>query len=369
MKNNNKIKFILGILVCLSMLFTACDEDRTPSIYPGRDKLPIEGTPVISSVSPADSAIAGITLVTIKGENFSTVPENNIVYFGSEPGKIVSSTANEIKVVAPNAPKDSLTIQISVRGAELFNESPYNYKLVPPSGNAFPFKDFEVPYGIAFKNNVIYFSLQFDNKAYGIFQFTRGEELYQTYAPKGPETFFKNMVIGPDDLLYVARATTYALFRVEPNSSSRELLVKSSSKDSKFYDVEFDKKHYLWGAGQGGIILRADISTKEKREYLFDHEIAAIRVFNDYLYAAVNDLNERAIWRFPITVDNDLGTPEKYCVINDSNFDLGYSLSAIEISSDGVILVGTNNKIDPILKIDLNKSQEIFYLWKDSRAR
>lgn len=55
--------------------------------------------PVISSFSPASGPVG--TVVTITGSNFSTVPANNIVFFGAVRATVSAATTTSLTVVAP----------------------------------------------------------------------------------------------------------------------------------------------------------------------------------------------------------------------------------------------------------------------------
>jgi Zn-dependent metalloprotease len=55
--------------------------------------------PVISSFAPVSAAIG--TVITITGQNFNSISENNLVSFGATRGAVLSSTSTEIKVKVP----------------------------------------------------------------------------------------------------------------------------------------------------------------------------------------------------------------------------------------------------------------------------
>lgn len=68
--------------------------------------------PQITAVSPSVSTTAGGKQVVIRGENF----KDPMVHFGWEPAKIISSTAQEIIVIAP--PQQAGTVKITVTSRE-----------------------------------------------------------------------------------------------------------------------------------------------------------------------------------------------------------------------------------------------------------
>jgi|GEM_PF-2041358 len=66
-------------------------------------------TPLITSFAPATGSPG--TLVTITGNNFSTVAAENFVYFGAVKARVVTATANSIQVKVPiGATYSSLTV-------------------------------------------------------------------------------------------------------------------------------------------------------------------------------------------------------------------------------------------------------------------
>ena len=92
MKKFRKISkyYLVTSLVALIFLVMSCSEDTTPTVY---NNLPNGSTPVITSVSPPDSVISGVTNVTIVGQNFSPVPEDNIIYFNEYVADILQASA------------------------------------------------------------------------------------------------------------------------------------------------------------------------------------------------------------------------------------------------------------------------------------
>ena len=68
-KKNILIKLILLTIVSvLSLILLSCDTDVTPTVY---EDLPNGAQPVITSVDPPDSALAGVTEITINGKDYS----------------------------------------------------------------------------------------------------------------------------------------------------------------------------------------------------------------------------------------------------------------------------------------------------------
>ena len=72
-------KYLFTIVILGSLgFFTSCVDNQYPDdIWDPNDRgLP---SPVITSLSPSDSAFAGSDIITINGENFSSNPEEIFV--------------------------------------------------------------------------------------------------------------------------------------------------------------------------------------------------------------------------------------------------------------------------------------------------
>ncbi|HTE28712.1 IPT/TIG domain-containing protein [Flavitalea sp.] len=78
--------------------------------------------PVITSVSPQSGTIG--STVTLNGVNFSTVPAENIVYFGAVRASVTSSGSGTITVAVP-AGAGYCPISITVNGLTAYSSSPF----------------------------------------------------------------------------------------------------------------------------------------------------------------------------------------------------------------------------------------------------
>ncbi len=76
----------------------------------------------ITSFSPALGAIG--TTVTISGTNFSSIPADNIVYFGATQATVTSSTATQLSVIVPIGATYQL-ISVLVNGLTAYSNAPF----------------------------------------------------------------------------------------------------------------------------------------------------------------------------------------------------------------------------------------------------
>src|SRR4030066_596774 len=127
MKQNLLKSLIFKILLAFVsfVYFFGCSNEVTPSLYSEVSAGPIEITPKISSVDPASTAIAGVTTITITGENFLSDTSAVKVYFGKQPGTFLSASPTQLKVISPNV-SGVVKIKISTNVAELFSNT-YDY--------------------------------------------------------------------------------------------------------------------------------------------------------------------------------------------------------------------------------------------------
>ena len=163
MKKNNYSSVLLkrsySIIVSLVLLFliNSCDTDVTELVEPPDNS---GKTPIIESVDPPNEALAGITVLTITGRNFSPVKELNLVRFDGvdnniDPiSEVLEATTTQLKVRVPLLIKDSVTIRVAISGDNQSNvfDDPYYINLVPAVIEVRSFLEEELPYGIATDN-------------------------------------------------------------------------------------------------------------------------------------------------------------------------------------------------------------------------
>lgn len=357
MKNSNfifiKLSFIFVLFTIISVL-NSCSTDSTPSLYQNRDK---GDTPVINSIDPAEKGLAGITVITITGENFSDIAEENLVYFSSSLAEILQNSTTQLVVRAPNLVSDSIKIKIAVRGAELFSD-PSDYILESAISEPFPFKDFEDPYSITVDaEENIYLSYVSANVGQGVNKLTPAGEL-TNFAPKGGETFYNGLKYAGNGVLYGVRSVR-AIFRITEAASPATYAVLDNG--TNMLDLDFDKDKNIWTGGTGGKIYRIPANptgTNDWKSFNFEPAIRSIRIFNDNLYAAASDENGHAVWKMPIIAPDSLGTATKYFDLT-ANYPLTSAL-AITFSEDGVLFIGTNYK-NPIIAVYPDLSHEEWY--------
>ena len=350
-------RVLVIILTGLAIVISGCEKSATPSLYVD-DEPADRPNPVVTGVEPADAGLAGIGTVTIHGNNFSTVMDENLVFFGKDRATVVSANANQIVVSTPNIIADSLELKVAVVGAFGFSNI-MRYSLQ----NAI------LPYGIYGPGSEQLFGITID----------KDENLYVSITPRRidrvsvdtTEVSFAtstgvikadNMRIGPNGNLYFVRKTN-RLYRLQSGSTTSETYLSNMPDNN--YDLDFDATGFMYIAGEGDNITSVDsdgnFQTVADYPGIF---IKALRVYNGYVYVAgtTPDTLEK-VWRNPINVPGNLGPSEEVFNLTSA---LGANIEIFTMTFDetGNMYLGMNTD-DPILIVHPDGSFEPLYpgLW------
>ncbi|MBI9072535.1 MAG: IPT/TIG domain-containing protein [Melioribacteraceae bacterium] len=362
MKKNNLQKWIIKntllVLLALSVVFViGCEDDSTNNPYEENANYAGDGSgqPVVSQISPVDGAIAGVTEVTITGSNFLDSEEKLMVSFGGAEAEIISTSKTEIKVKAPNLIGDQLTVRVGTDN-ELWSDIVY-YDLKPAFTipNAFS-KDEEV-FAVAVNSaEEIFVSMKAFNAGVGIKKFSEGTKPV-AFALKGGETFWNDLKFGKNDTLigvYGVRALFKLLEGEKPSAYTR--FASSSYRVSAF---DFDKDGVIWVGGSAGMLFSVQ-PDGTITEFEFAPVINAVKVYDGYLYLAIDDGSEKSVKRFVINSSTELGTEETYFAFSNVFEYALNDINAITFSNDGDMYLATNQE-DPILTVHSNGTYEPLY--------
>lgn len=357
-----KVFTVLGFVS--SIFLVSCSEDPTPSLY----EIPSANlpAPIISSISPSQQALAGVTPITINGANFVSNPEYNRVYFNGKPGTVLSAAPNRLVVISPVVVSDTVEIKVSVVGSLDYSNSIKNYKLRAAVSELYPFdgstKKQEFPYGICTDNlENVYFSFRETALAKGTKRIAPGATEYTEFAPDGPESFFKAITYASDNAVYAVRGGVRGVYRSTLGVAPVAFVSSAQGISDNVNDIEYDKtRDVLWGGGITGVLYRIRLD-KNVRKFNITGAINALKVTTNHLYVVsrINDA-EDIIWKIPVFSADSIGTPEQYFNFS-SSVDASIKVSDIEISADGDLYVGTNKIGDPLYVVHPDKSFEVVY--------
>lgn len=345
MKNIIKQKTILILILLIIGALSACEKFvDPPQIYKPDAKY--SESPVITSVIPADDAIAGVREIIINGSNFAVNNEDtNWVKIGGVDADIKSITENEIVVYRPSSFGDNLSITVTIPTALSVASVP-EYDVEEPiadhgnfSTNAYDLfsieSDLEDNLYIGTRREIQKLS------ADGIFLSTVGEY---------PSAFAKitELKFGPEGYLYAALSKK-EIYKIDINTGVETEYVKLPKNIEK---IDFDKNGNLFAARRDGIyVVQSDLTITET--LLYDNErVNELRVYNDYLYVA---LDEKLSRNKILDDKGNLGEIEE--IINLENIE-GFGvaeISSFNIDSEGVF----------VLAIKSHETHSLFVLEND----
>lgn len=348
-------KLVAAVLLPL-VLLAACDTGPAESVYdPDRQPLP---DPVISAATPAGSALAGVDEVVLAGQNFSTTPENNLVYFGTDRAQVLSATSTELVVLPRPVPAESVDIRVTVIGGEVGSENFSNsieYRLDPAYVTFGSLLKIESPSAMTTdESGLMYVGMVSGGVSSGL-KTLQADGTRSDYAAT---TFqWRTLASGPDGLLYAARGIR-AIFRFEEGGSQQTFHAMTPSS-LKLNVLTFDDDGNLWTGGQAEEIIRIAPDKTEAR-FAFVADVTAMKIFDGGLYAVAETVADGfAVWRFAMDANNDLGSPTKYF---DISGELGPDVrsEALAFDTGGTMYLGTD-RADPLELVYPNGSHERMY--------
>ncbi len=343
------------IMAGLAGIWSGCKDAPPPSLWdPNAGSGP---QPVLTSLSPADSGLAGISRIVITGQNFSTNPPDNLVFFDAVLANVLQASATQLTVLAPNTPKDSIEIKIAVTGADKFSD-PVFYGLVSAAPTFGNFGVADQPFGVecdAAGN--VYVSVTSSGSGIGVLK----------YAPDGTKTTYspvfspsvsnwRGMKFGAGGVLYCVTGRPI-IFQI-PNGGGAATVWVSSGLTA-LNDLDFDQSGNIWSAGPGTKIYRIK-SDKTVKSYPFVGTVRAVRVYNGYLYVGGLRDSLEQVWRFPIDGSGDLGAEEVYFNLSFIYGANSFGVYAITFAADGDMLLGTDGP-DAIFLVHPNGTSEPLY--------
>jgi hypothetical protein len=350
MKTSRCSLITLGVILGVMALMSGCKKDAPTSLYDD-PAVNVQGSPqpVITSVDPPASALAGVTTITITGSNFSSVAAENLVYFDATLAPLLSNTTTQLVVRAPTLVKDSVTLRVAVYKSPSFS-TPRQYKLMTAVAEMGLGKTDE-PYGVTTDAaGNVYVSVL----SSGVKKFTPDGTKSDYSSHAAGVTRWSAMKMGPGGVLYSARILR-AIYQTPAGGGAPTLWL--SSGVGTIYDMDFDAGGNLWAGGNNASVYRVK-QDKSVKAFAFTCNARSIRVYNGYLYVGGLVGTTEGVWRAQIVNADSLGTFEQY-------FDFttaypGYIVNAVTFAADGDMYIGTDATA-AIVIVHPNKSTEALY--------
>ena len=337
----------LMALVVFSILAGGCDTGPADSLFdPERGFQP---DPVITRIEPS-TALAGIGTLTIVGENFSSVPGENLVFFGDTRATVLQASSTQLVVATPNLPQADLVARVSVVGAENLS----NTTLITLEAAVVSFgdvKDFEDVFGIATDDaGNVYVSLFSSNVSAGIKRITP-DGVRSDYAP----STFKWDALDFDEagFIYGVR-NVRAIFRIPPGGGDFQNWVVAEDRSARFRELDVDSEGNVWVGGSGGNFYRIDPSG-QVAAFPTAPSITALKVGGGFVYVVEELEAGDRIVRYRVEPGGTLGTPEFVFTAPSV-----MSIQSLAVAAGDEVLVGTD-ATDPILIVSPFGSSEALY--------
>ena len=336
MKTITKTLSLLLLIILAAVLFSSCKNNYPSSIYDPKAKY--NPDPVITDVNPK-FGLAGIDTVTITGKNFSSDTSLDRVFFNGQRAQVLSASATEITVKAPNVPSDTVEIKINVKGALLFAQfSPIKLEYASIEYGGFTNYDNasgpacdpdENIYVVLTNRKIIKVTPQGDKIDYGTASFIKAT----------------GMKWGPNGYLYMLRGNR-TIYRVSPGGGQNEKFINSVG--GRIYDLDFDQNEILYVVGRADSIksVKPDGSFFGSAPYV-DYFLWGVRVYDGYVYVvgtyngSDTSIPKVGIWRNQIlSNDGKLGASELVLDWTPFEGESGILPLCITFSEKGEMFIG-----------------------------
>ena len=340
------------ILSISLMLFIGCGDDPEPGLFPTLVN-PDQPAPVITAVDPPNVALAGITPLTISGQNFSTNQDDNKIYFNGVRGEIISSTPTQILLIAPNVVADTVKIKVTTFKVENFSNE-YIYKIAAGFEEYYPFDPNNGQYPIGFTFDLAGNMLvSLENRLTpinpllaGIKLVTPAKELLD-YIPKGAETKWDALRIFSNGDIYASKSLR-GIWKLNAGVPPPNPPWGLAPAGTFLKDFDFDQNTNLWAVGANNVIFKVK-QDASVTQYPFVAQLSTARVFSNYLYVAGLKSGVEGVWRLPIDANGDLGSEELYFNVT-ANYP-NVKVNTMTFSQDGDLFLGTNKNPDPVIVV------------------
>jgi len=346
---------ILAIVLLSFLLISGCKMDVTEPIWEKPFTEP--PTPKITSVVPPQ-AVAGVSIITINGENFANSTGTNTVYFNNTPSEVISSTPTTIVVRRPNVATDSAVIKVvSNQALTAVKYSPYKVEQVTER------------YG-DFSENITLNVVVADNLE-NLFVI-EGLNVHKV-SPNGEKRVIAtanrtalDAKVGPDGNLYLT-GSNRAIDKVDVTTGDVSRWVQMpSGKNVRYGDFDDNGNFYTGGNKTDLLVVESNLSVKPAAGFYIGNEILAVRAFNNYVYVVAKkaDYADTAnIYRHQIDASGNLGAQELVLDMRTTGDLSSRAIIGLTFSTAGIMYLATD-AVNPIITYNLADGK-VDFLYKE----
>jgi hypothetical protein len=352
------IRGLLAVL-CGCAVFMACEYKGPVALWNPNQNL--GASPVITSVSPPDSAGPGVSEILLNGQNFPTDTAALKVYFNNAPAIIKSTTPTQISLFRPPMVGSGITITVMVENDyQLAKLTGYAISATSKLYGNLPSKNITNGIAVDAQENVYVLTT-----TKNIIQVTP-QAVKTTIASQGP-AIASDIRIGPDGNVYIQERAKTQLYQIVLPAAAGAKGQKYAAFAKNVMSFDFDANRNIFGAGDktGISIIAPDLTTRGLTQFQAI-SVKSLRVFKGYVYAT----DGVGIWKSAIqSSDGTLGPEESVFQIADAGAFgiLGNgtqaAIQSFEMSGSGTLFVSinANGANDPILYVKPNGEIASFY--------
>jgi len=350
---------LLGALVlgAVLLLVIGCKEDPPESLFD--PSYVSHAQPVLASYTTIRPNLAGVTIFTFNGSNFSASADEDIVFFNGTRASVLNASTTQLRVLAPYIVKDSVIIKIAVKGATMFTD-PILYDLKAPTGDFGQWKTLDEAYGLAYgPDDTLYASLLSGGVGIGVKKI-KGDGTRADYSLPFSSAVNKwtSMKFGPGGLLYTVARNF--VFRI-PAGGGNAARWATVSGASSIVDIDFDANNNLWACGTGNTnIYRVRTSDANVKPFACAGDMRAVRVYAGYVYVGGLRGTDEKVFRYQIVTADSLGAEQEYFNLTSVYGAAGGGIQAMTFNTDGDLYIGTDNA-EGIRIVHADKTSEALY--------
>jgi hypothetical protein len=344
------------LLAALIAVISGCEYKNAPNYFKQKS---LQKTTVITQMDPPIEASGGANYITIQGENFSSNPDSNKVYFDGYLPDIVSNSPTSIKVRRPNLVGDSITVKVMTYGAlEIAKYGPYKITQV-----------FNYYGGFVASPELKAIAVDKEENAYVIEKWppytmykisANGERVAAGAVSKG----VSEALMGPNGKL-ILLMNQNDIMQKDVTTGDESIWASLAGKVS-FADFDSSGCLYAGGNKTDLYVVKPDLSSTATGVYT-QYNIKDVRVYGGYVYVFAENSKpdaanpKLAIWQHRIEDTNGtLGGKQLFLDWSKTGEYASATVNDIAFSANGTLYIGTNYT-QPIFIQNPDGSQDILY--------